>query len=305
MKERTNKSRTAPSIVAAATPSLDLGVIGEYANLLTILADATRLAILNLLASNNEPVCVSDIAQQIERTQPTITHHLNILREAGLIEGRRDGVWMYYCLNRAKLLVLQAILADVYNVNAAVPVSLARANLRGVPDMARRQIRVLFLCTHNQARSQMAEGLLKKLGGKRFEVFSAGSEPADNLHPLTATLLKERGVNTDDLYPKSINQFLEQSFDYVITTCEEDDCPTFPGDPERIHWHFEDPSKTEGSDGERLRSFRRVFVGMDNRIRQFVNVAVRYEAGQPLSAADRRALEAALETAPTDQPATA
>lgn len=297
MKERTSRNRPAHCANAALAPSLGLEAISVYANVLDILGDPTRLAIINLLANNLEPVCVCDIADRFDRTQPTISHHLNILREAGLVSGAREGIWAYYSLNRGKLAELQAILADVYNQPASLPARRQRTTWNEVPIMNERKIRVLFLCTHNQARSQMAEGLLRKIGGKRFAVFSAGSQPADHLHPLTEALLKERGVDTSDLHPKSINQFLDQSFDYVITTCEEDLCPTFPGDPELIRWHFEDPSQSTGNDGEQLLAFRRVFVGMDNRIRQFVNVAVRYAAGERLSPANRQQLEAELTAA--------
>lgn len=144
--------------------------------------------------------------------------------------------------------------------------------------MSNQPIRVLFLCTHNQARSQMAEGLLRKIGGDRFVVFSAGDKPASEIHPLAVRLMQERGIDSSGQYPKNMNIYADQSFDYVITTCQEDLCPVFANDPERIHWGFEDPAVMEGSDEEKLRAFRRVFVGMENRIRAFANLRHDLEA---------------------------
>jgi protein-tyrosine-phosphatase len=114
------------------------------------------------------------------------------------------------------------------------------------------RLRVLFLCTGNSARSQIAEGLFRKLSRGRADVFSAGTAPEAEVHPLAVDVLRERfQVNTDDLYPKHLNRFLGHTFDYVITVCDRtaEACPTFPGDPERIHWSFEDPAAADDEGG--------------------------------------------------------
>ncbi|HEX5914928.1 MAG TPA: arsenate reductase ArsC [Rubrobacter sp.] len=119
--------------------------------------------------------------------------------------------------------------------------------------------RVLFLCTHNSARSQMAEGLLRDLAGDQFEVMSAGTE-ATHVRPLAVRAMEETGVDISGQESKTLDRYLDQPFDYVITVCDDanEACPFFPGAQSRLHWSFEDPSRAEGSDEERLEVFRRV-----------------------------------------------
>jgi protein-tyrosine-phosphatase len=131
------------------------------------------------------------------------------------------------------------------------------------------RLRVLFLCTGNSARSQIAEGLFRKLSRGRADVFSAGTSPKAEVHPLAADVLRTRfQVDTDDLYPKDLNRFLGQAFDYVITVCDRkaETCPTFPGDPERIHWSFEDPAACADEEARR-RAFELVANGLAARMR--------------------------------------
>jgi arsenate reductase len=137
-----------------------------------------------------------------------------------------------------------------------------------------KKISVLFLCTHNQARSQMAEGLLRHLGGERYEVFSAGSLPAEQVHPLAVKAMANIDVDISQQQPKHMDQFLEYSFDYVITTCDRIKaiCPTFPNDPERIHWNLPDPAEAEGSEEDRLEAFHQVADVLRNRIRIFIQL---------------------------------
>jgi arsenate reductase len=131
------------------------------------------------------------------------------------------------------------------------------------------RLRVLFLCTGNSARSQIAEGLLRKLSRGRADVFSAGTRPEAEVHPVALDVLRTRfHVDTDGLHPKHLNHFLGQRFGYVITVCDRtaEACPTFPGDPERIHWSFEDPAATQDEDARR-RAFESVANGLAARMR--------------------------------------
>jgi protein-tyrosine-phosphatase len=131
------------------------------------------------------------------------------------------------------------------------------------------RLRVLFLCTGNSARSQMAEALLRYMSKDSIDVFSAGSEPQPHVHPLAKETLEYRyGIETGALYPKSMNAFLGERFDYVITVCDRaaEACPVFPGDPERIHWSFEDPAAVE-DELARRRAFARVANGIAGRLR--------------------------------------
>ena len=119
--------------------------------------------------------------------------------------------------------------------------------------------RVLILCTGNSARSQMAEGLLRKSGGGRFEVFSAGTRPS-SVRPEAVEAMREVGVDISRQRSKSVDEFAGREFDYVITVCDNarESCPVFPGKTERIHWSFDDPAAAEGGWAERLAVFRRV-----------------------------------------------
>src|SRR3712207_2491670 len=119
--------------------------------------------------------------------------------------------------------------------------------------------KVLFLCTHNSARSQMAEGLLRHLAGDRFEVMSAGTEAA-HVRPLAIRAMDEIGVDISSQESKTLERYLREPFDYVITVCDDanEACPFFPGASNRLHWSFEDPSRAGGSEEERLAIFRRV-----------------------------------------------
>jgi protein-tyrosine-phosphatase len=131
---------------------------------------------------------------------------------------------------------------------------------------------VLFLCTHNSARSQIAEALLRHLGGARVEVFSAGTE-VSRVHPLALETLQKHEIDTTGLYSKSLDKFLGQDFDYVITVCDNarESCPVFPGDPERIHWSFPDPSAVTDPDQQYM-AFQEVFAGLEKRLKLLLTI---------------------------------
>ncbi len=140
-------------------------------------------------------------------------------------------------------------------------------------------IKVLFLCTGNSCRSQMAEGLLRSLGGERFEVHSAGTEPK-YIHPMAIRAMAEVGVDISGQRSKPIDEFLDQEFDYIITVCDRarDNCPTFPGDSRRIHWSFEDPAAATGSDEQRMQLFRKVRGELSNRLKLWTTTFTRHRA---------------------------
>jgi len=122
----------------------------------------------------------------------------------------------------------------------------------------------------------MAEALLRKLGGDDFEVFSAGTEPK-GINPLTLRVLAESAIDTSFARSKSVTEYLGQPFDYVITVCDQarQSCPVFPGVHESLHWGYEDPAEAEGTEEERIAVFRRVFIGLGERIRLFIPLARR------------------------------
>lgn len=131
---------------------------------------------------------------------------------------------------------------------------------------------VLFVCTHNSARSIMAEALLREKGGDAYEAFSAGTEAAE-VRPLTLQVLREAGITTEGLSSKSFQEYLGRTFDYVITVCDSarQSCPVFPGEGQRFHWGYDDPSAATGTQEERLAAFRGVFTAISERIDLFMN----------------------------------
>lgn len=132
--------------------------------------------------------------------------------------------------------------------------------------------RVLILCTGNSARSQMAEGLLREIGGGRFEVESAGVI-ASFVRPQAIEAMKEIGIDISGHRSKSVEEFTGQNFDYVITVCDnaKESCPVFPGNVKRIHWSFDDPAEATGSDEEKLALFRRVRDEIRDKLTSFAN----------------------------------
>lgn len=131
--------------------------------------------------------------------------------------------------------------------------------------------KVLILCTGNSARSQMAEGLLRSMAGDRFAVFSAGTKPSF-VRPEAIVAMRELGVDLSSHRSKSVDEYRDASFDYVITVCDNanESCPLFAGKAERIHWSFEDPAAVDGDEETRLGSFRKIRDRIAGRMRSFV-----------------------------------
>ena len=137
--------------------------------------------------------------------------------------------------------------------------------------------RILILCTGNSCRSQMAEGFLKSYDSA-LEVHSAGTRPAEKVHPFAIQVMKEVGIDLSSHYPKSLNAFLDRPFDYLITVCDnaKESCPIFTGKVgQRLHLGFEDPAEASGSEEEVLAVFRRVRDEIAARFRTFFDEELR------------------------------
>lgn len=131
--------------------------------------------------------------------------------------------------------------------------------------------KVLFLCTGNSCRSQMAEGWLRHLAGDQFEVVSAGTHPV-GLNPSAVMVMCEAGVDISHHVSERVDPYIEQRFDYVITVCDraQDTCPVFPGASAKLHWNFDDPAKATGTSEQQLIVFRKTRDEIAERIRQFL-----------------------------------
>ena len=140
---------------------------------------------------------------------------------------------------------------------------------------AARKLRVIFVCTGNSARSQMAEAILRHDAGDRFEVVSAGVDPR-GVHPLAIDAMSRVGIDISGATSKPVSMFLGQRFDYVITLCDRarSTCPVFPGGAQTLHWGLDDPAEATGSPEERAAAFDRVLTEVSGRLHRFIPLAL-------------------------------
>jgi arsenate reductase len=204
----------------------------------------------------------------VDRLQPDLARDL-----VERIAAQRDVI----ARQRAELDQLEAELIDLETTTRVV-------SAPGGTTVSGQPIRVLFVCTGNSARSQIAEALLQQLGGDDFAAFSAGTEPK-GVNPYTLRVLAESGIDWSGARSKLVSEFLGQPFDYVITVCDRarQVCPVFPGDHDSLHWGLDDPAEVEGTDAEKLKAFERTRVEVATRLRPFIELARRARR-QPVAA---------------------
>ena len=133
--------------------------------------------------------------------------------------------------------------------------------------------RILFLCTGNSCRSQMAEGFLRHLCGDKFEVYSAGVDPT-LINQLSVKVMNEVGIDISGQRSKYAAEFLNQRFDYIVTVCDnaKQTCPNFPGVHEKIHWNLKDPAQAHGSDDDKIVFFRKIRDEIKQKIENFIKI---------------------------------
>jgi arsenate reductase len=173
---------------------------------------------------------------------------------------------------------LDRLEGELIDLELTIAAASRARRIAAVPD----PIRVLFVCTHNSARSQIAEALLGRYGGAAFEVHSAGTE-ATRVNPFAIRVLAELDIDWSNARSKVIDEFLDQHFDYVVTVCDRarEACPVFPGSENTLHWGLDDPSAVEGTDEERLAAFRRTAQELSARLRPFIEIALRAAGRAP------------------------
>lgn len=131
-----------------------------------------------------------------------------------------------------------------------------------------KRFRVLFLCTANSARSQIAEAMLAHYGADRFVAKSAGTHPAGQVHPLALEALRVTGIDWEHAKPKSVDDVIDEQWDLVITVCDNarETCPTIPGQPVTVHWSIDDPAAVTGDEDTRRQAFRQTAIILRRRI---------------------------------------
>lgn len=235
---------------------------GPAPSFLRLAGHPLRWHLLSELARSDHRV--RELTKVIGKPQSLVSYHLGQLREGRLVSMRRssaDGRDAYYSLDLARCgQLLEA-------AGAALHPGLVPAPPEGEACATRRRVRVLFLCTGNSTRSQIAEALLQDLASDAVKVASAGSHPK-SLHPNAVRVMGERGIDISGKASKHLSRVSRRRFDYVITLCDRvrEVCPEFPGDPERIHWSIADPVLEGDTDEETYPAFRRTVDEIETRI---------------------------------------
>jgi protein-tyrosine-phosphatase/DNA-binding transcriptional ArsR family regulator len=209
---------------------------------LKLLAHDLRWSLVAALTRSDHRV--HELVRLLDQPMNLVSYHLKQLRDQHLVTERRssaDGRDVYYSLD------LDLLRTRYLATGAALHPALTIGDSATTP-YAHPVARVLFLCTHNSARSQMAEGILRHFGAERVIAFSAGSQPAE-VHPNAVRAMTAIGIDISQQQSKHLDTFAGQSFDYIITVCDRvrEVCPIFPNDPEQIHWSFADPAAVEHS----------------------------------------------------------
>ena len=236
----------------------------EVIGIASALGDESRLRIL--LCMKDSTLCLCHLTEILGLAGSTVSKHLSLLESAGLIACRQEGTWKYYrwaedgngtCAAEALAWVRRHAEADGQAKDDDAKRSVVLARLTA-PCPHEARARVMFLCTGNSCRSQMAEGLLRAMAGHHFEVYSAGLAPKP-IAEMTRQVMREIGIDIERQRPKSVMDFLgREHFGHLITVCDRADalCPIFPGVSNRQHWPVNDPAKVKGTKDERLAAFR-------------------------------------------------
>ena len=222
-----------------------------------------RWRLLSELARSDRRV--GELCELADQRQNLVSYHLRRLRDGGLVSARRslaDGRDTYYVLDLARCGELLAGAGGALHPGLAAAVAPRDGGHRAVA-----RARVLFLCTGNSARSQMAEALAEQLSEGAVRADSAGSHPKP-LHPNAVRVMRSRGLDLTGRRSKPLTEFTGERFDYVISLCDRvrEVCPEFPGTPRAIHWSLRDPAREPGTDEQTLPAFERTAAELQSRI---------------------------------------
>ncbi|GHO95098.1 ArsR family transcriptional regulator [Reticulibacter mediterranei] len=248
-----------------------IAVAGKQApEFFKVLAHEIRWRLLQLLARSD--YSGQELVRLLSQPQNLVSYHLRLLAEHHLVRERRssaDERSIYYSLDLEILRTLYFGAGDALHPLLATSQTEETLVRETVARLA--PLRILFLCTHNSARSQMAEGILRYLGAGRIDVMSAGNHPTA-LHPLAVQACASIHIDIGQQRAKPLDELHDLTFDYIITVCDRvrESCPTFPGDPERLHWSLPDPALAQGSEQERVAVFEQTCRELLKRIRSLL-----------------------------------
>lgn len=238
----------------------------QLPDFLKALAHELRWNILVALSRSDHTV--TELCRFLAQPQNVVSYHLRKLREQQVVSERRssaDSRDFYYSL------ALDTFRSRYLATGETVLPTLCHNFFAGETStfaLATPPVRILFLCTHNSARSQMAEGMVRHLSGGSIEVMSAGSHPS-RLHPFAVQAMNALDIDISQQHAKSVEAVQDQSFAYIVTVCDRmrEICPAFPESGELIHWSIADPVEAEGTEGERLSAFEQTAQHLLTRTR--------------------------------------
>ncbi len=254
---------------------------------LSALAHEARLRVFRaLVVAGHHGLTPSDLVDKLSIAPNTLSFHLKELSNAELVSQERQGRSVLY---RAAIPTMNNLLAYLTEnccegvacmpMQALTPNPLTTVSVNTMTEMT-KPLNILFLCTHNSARSILAEALLNDMSPLRFKAYSAGSSPRDNQqpNPLGLHVLQNAGVSTEGLRSKSWDEFATPDapqMDLIITVCDNaagEVCPIWPGHPATAHWGYPDPSEGEGTDEEKLEAFKQTMFMIRRRLEILTNL---------------------------------
>ena len=263
----------------------------EEAERLATLGHPQRLSVFRMLMRRfPDSVPAGELAGELDIKPSTLSNYLNALMRTGLVRQDRAGTSLLYSIEMKNA---QHMLDFLLNDCCRGRPDICMPFDQGARKMADRKYNVLFLCVGNSARSIFAESLLRALGGDRFNVYSAGTQPASDLNPFAVQVLGDKGHDTSVLRSKHMSEFASDDapqMDFVFTVCNQaanEDCPAWEGQPISGHWGMADPVKATGTDAEKSLAFQNAYGALKRRIEAFTSL--------PVDSLDRIALQTAVD----------
>lgn len=232
--------------------------------IIKLLSNDLRWNILKTLAQSD--MRVQELSELLRQPQNLVSYHLQKLRDQALVlehHSIADGREVYYGISLNQI-------RDLFR--AAEGLLHPAIALEENEQFQFQSLRVLFVCTHNSARSQIAEALLRTKSRNQIQVFSGGTDPL-SVNPVAVKVMAEYNIDIHAQQSKGLDQFLDQQFDYIITVCDRarETCPIFPGSPIKIHWSIADPTALKGSAEVLYQAFRATAIELDERIDYFLS----------------------------------
>lgn len=245
---------------------------------LTTLGHPQRLAIFRLLMRRYpDRIPAGELASALGIKASTMSAYLSALLRAGLVVQERAGTSILYAIDLA---AVQQMFGYLFNDCCRGRADACLPSSTGKPSMTKRTYNVLFICVGNSARSIFAESILRKVGGDRFNAFSAGTRPYSELNPFALQILQDKGHDISLLRAKHVTEFSGPQaprLDFVFTVCNQaanEECPAWDGQPVSGHWGIPDPVKVQGTEAEKALAFQQTYGTLHQWIEAFVALPI-------------------------------